>query len=425
MDFIRQGRMRLALWTSLLSGAFMVMQVVTGLIGAYQVVLSVFGLFYRKRKIKFSPQKRFAVLIAAHNEEQVIGPLLANLKRMEYPQDLYDVFVIADNCTDQTAAIVRNAGVQVAERFSESERGKGFAIRWMLERLKDMDTQYDAVVMFDADNLVATNFLRVMNDRLLEGSKVIQGYLDIKNPFDSWVSISMAISYWYTNRMWQLSRYHLKLSSALGGTGLCIDMPLLQKLGWEATGLTEDVEFGAKCVTLGIYPVWAHDAKVYDEKPITLRASMRQRLRWMQGHFNCAQQYMMPLLGASMREANLAKLDAAIYLFQPMRFLILFFTGFMLLFQLYVPHTGAMSAVTELLPTWFWIVVNVFILIQMPLAMLLERVPWMAYLGLPLFPFFMFTWFPVTLIALFTRRNRVWQHTIHTRAIQLDDLRSR
>ena len=381
MDFIRQGRMRLALWTSLLSGAFLVMQVVTGLIGAYQVVLSVFGLFYRKRKIKFSPQKRFAVLIAAHNEEQVIGPLLANLKRMEYPQDLYDVFVIADNCTDQTAAIVRNAGVQVAERFSESERGKGFAIRWMLERLKDMDTQYDAVVMFDADNLVATNFLRVMNDRLLEGSKVIQGYLDIKNPFDSWVSISMAISYWYTNRMWQLSRYHLKLSSALRGTGLCIDMPLLQKLGWEATGLTEDVEFGAKCVSLGIYPVWAHDAKVYDEKPITLRASMRQRLRWMQGHFNCAQQYMMPLLGASMREANLAKLDAAIYLFQPMRFLILFFTGFMLLFQLYVPHTGAMSAVTELLPTWFWIVVNVFILVQMPLAMLLERVPWMAYLG--------------------------------------------
>ncbi len=422
---IRQGRIGLNFWTSLLNGAFLVMQVITGLIGAYQVVLSVFGLFYRKREIKHLPQKRFAVLVAAHNEEQVIGPLLENLKRMDYPKELYDVYVIADNCDDQTAAIARQAGVKVAERFSDSERGKGYAIRWMLERLKEINIDYDAVVMFDADNLVATHFLRAMNDRLLDGNKVIQGYLDIKNPFDSWVSISMAISYWYTNRMWQLSRSHLKLSSALGGTGLCVDMKLLQQLGWHATGLTEDVEFGARCVTKGIYPVWAHEAKVYDEKPITLRASLRQRLRWMQGHFNCAQQYMMPLLGASMKESNLAKLDAAIYLFQPMRFLILFFTGFMVLFQLYVPDTSAVSVVTELLPTWFWVVVNVFILIQMPLAMLLERVPWMAYLGLPLFPLFMFTWFPVTFLALFTRHNRVWQHTVHTRAIRLDDLRSR
>ena len=417
--------MRLVLWTSLLNGAFVVMQLITGLIGAYQVVLSVFGLFYRKRQIRFLPQKRFAVLVAAHNEEWVIGPLLDNLKRMEYPQELYDVYVIADNCTDRTATIARNTGARVEERFSESERGKGYAIRWMLDRLKETSAMYDAVVMFDADNLVATNFLRVMNDRLLEGHKVIQGYLDIKNPFDSWVSISMAISYWYTNRMWQLSRYHLKLSSALGGTGLCIDMALLLQLGWDATGLTEDVEFGAKCVTRGIYPVWAHDAKVYDEKPITLGASMRQRLRWMQGHFNCAQQYMAPLLAASVRERNLAKLDAAIYLFQPMRFLILFFTGVMVLFQVYVPSTAAVSVVTELLPAWFWVAVNAFILLQLPLAMLLERVPWLAYLGLPLFPLFMFTWFPVTLMALFTRRNRVWQHTIHTRAIRLDDLRSR
>ncbi len=413
------------LWTSLLNGAFLLMQVITGLIGAYQVVLSVFGLFYRKRKIKYLPQKRFVVLVAAHNEERVIGPLIENLWEMEYPRNLFDVYVIADNCTDQTAAVARSEGAIVAERFAETERGKGYAIRWMLERLKEIHADYDAVVMFDADNLVATNFLRAMNDRLMDGDKVIQGYLDIKNPLDSWVSISMAISYWYTNRMWQLSRHHLKLASALGGTGLCIDMSLLQQLGWHATGLTEDVEFGARCVSMGVYPVWAHEAKVYDEKPITLLASLRQRLRWMQGHFNCAKQYMMPLFGASVKEGNLAKMDAAIYLFQPMRFLILFLTGFMVLFQIYVPDTSSVAVVTELLPTWFWVAINVFILIQMPLAMWLERVPWKAYLGLPLFPIFMVTWFPVTLVALFTRHNRVWQHTVHTRAIRLDDLRSR
>ncbi|MCY0876692.1 MAG: glycosyltransferase family 2 protein [Firmicutes bacterium] len=412
-------------WNATLDGCFIAMQAVTGLIGLYQVVLSVFGLFYRKRPIRHEPAKRFAVLVAAHNEEMVIAHLLENLKRMDYPKELYDVHVIADNCTDQTARIARLHGAMVSERSSEGERGKGFAIRWMLEQLAEMGTVYDAVVMFDADNLVATNFLRVMNDRLQDGKKVIQGYLDIKNPYDSWVSISMAISYWYTNRMWQLARYNLGLSCALGGTGLCIDMPLLTQLGWEATGLTEDVEFGARCVSIGIYPVWAHDARVYDEKPITLIASLRQRLRWMQGHFTCAQQYMMPLLKASVVERNLPKLDAAIYLFQPMRFLILFLTGFMLVFQATVPGSSAISAVTELLPTWFWAAINLFILIQMPLAMLLDRVNWKAYLGLPLFPFFMMTWFPVTSMALFTRHNRVWKHTVHTRSISLDDLRSR
>lgn len=412
-------------WSAVLDGAFIALQAVTGLIGAYQVILSVFGLYYRKRKIEFEPQKRFAVLVAAHNEAQVIRPLLENLERMEYPTHLYDVYVIADNCTDHTAEIAKSCGVHVAQRTDDQECGKGYAIRWMLDRLYESDQKYDAVVMFDADNLVATNFLRVMNDRLMAGKQVIQGYLDIKNPYDTWVTISMAISYWYTNRMWQLARYNLGLSCALGGTGLCIDMELLQRLGWEATGLTEDVEFGAKCVSVGVYPVWAHDARVYDEKPMSLRASMRQRLRWMQGHFNCAQQYMVPLLSASIAQKSLAKLDAAIYLFQPMRFLILFFTGFMLMFQLGAPAAWTVNMATELLPTWFWATINLFILFQMPLAMILDRTPWKAYLGLPLFPIFMFTWFPVTSIALFTRRNRIWKHTVHTRAIQLDDMRTR
>lgn len=409
---------------TVLNGGFVVFQAITGLIGAYQVLLSVFGLVYRRKALTALPEKRFAVLVAAHNESRVIGPLLDNLQRLDYPKELYDIYVIADNCTDDTASIARAHGVFAEERASDTDRGKGFAIRWMLERLEESDRVYDAVVMFDADNLVGTNFLRVMNERLLQGHKVIQGYLDIKNPLDSWVSVSMAISYWYTNRMWQLSRYNLRLSCALGGTGLCIDMPLLRELGWHATGLTEDVEFGARCCMVGVFPVWAHDAKVYDEKPISLSASMRQRLRWMQGHFNCAQQYMLPLLWASVKERSLAKLDAAIYLFQPMRFLILFVTGFMFVFQASAPAVSTVG-VTQLLPTWFWAVVNLFILIQMPLAMVLEKIQWRAFIGLPLYPIFMMTWFPVTAIALFTRHNRVWKHTTHTRAISFDDLRIR
>ncbi len=410
-------------WRNALNLAFVSLQTVTALFGAYQIVFSVFGLLYRPKRLGSTAEKRFAVLVAAHNEERVIEPLLENLKQLDYPDELYDIYVIADNCSDQTAEIARNRGVQVAERTTEADHGKGYAIRWMLERLYRSAQQYDAVVMFDADNLVSPNFLQVMNDRLMDGKRVIQGYLDSKNPFDSWVSVSMAISYWYTNRMWQLSRRALGLSCALGGTGLCIDMPLLRKLGWDATGLAEDTEFGAKCVARGIYPYWAHEARVYDEKPITLRASLRQRLRWMQGHFSCAEHYMMPLVKSSLRERNLAKFDAAVYLFQPASFLIIFLTGFMLYLQVSAPPSLSLIAgALKLMPTWFWVVVNLFIIVQMPLALWLERANWRAYLGLPLFPFFMMTWFPVTLLALFTRHNKVWSHTKHTRSISMDDL---
>ncbi|MCL6597119.1 MAG: glycosyltransferase family 2 protein [Alicyclobacillus macrosporangiidus] len=415
----------MSLFSAFLNTLYAAMQLFTGAIGVYQIVLSLFGVWYRRKPLRHPPQKRFAVIIPAHNEEQVIGPLVDSLMAQEYPRELYDVHVIADNCTDHTREVALKHGAAVHVRNSEDKRGKGYAIEWMLDRLWKSGVQYDAIVMFDADNLVAPDFLRIMNDRLCDGHKVIQGYLGVKNPFDTWVSVSMAISYWYSNRMWQNARQNLGLSCSLGGTGLCIDMALLREMGWGATGLTEDLEFGVRCVERGIYPIWAHDAKVYDEKPTTLMASMRQRLRWMQGHFHCAQRHMIPLIKAGFVERNLAKLDAGIYLFQPMRFLILFLTSLMMLLQISTPQTTWMSHITSLLPTSFWVIVNVLLYLQMPLALLLERVNWRAYVGLIILPFFLWTWGPVVLQAYFTKSNRKWAHTVHKRAIRLDQLRSR
>ncbi|WP_067932054.1 glycosyltransferase family 2 protein [Alicyclobacillus kakegawensis] len=408
----------------LLNTLYLLMQLFTGVIGVYQILTSLFGVWHRKRPITFHPQKRFAVIIPAHNEERVIGPLVDSLMDQDYPRRLVDIHVIADHCTDHTREVAERHGALVHVRHHEENRGKGYAIEWMLERLWEGPVQYDAVVMVDADNLVARDFLRRMNQRLCEGHKVIQGYLGVKNPFDTWVSVSMAISYWFSNRMWQNARQNLGLSCSLGGTGLCIDVGLLREMGWGATGLTEDLEFGVRCVERGILPIWDHDAKVYDEKPTTILASARQRLRWMQGHFHCARQHMWPLIKAGIRERNFAKIDAGIYLFQPMRFLILFLTSLMMLLQI-TPHTTPLSHVTSLLPTQFWVGVNVFLYLQMPLALLLERVNWRAYFGLIILPFFLWTWGPVVLQAYFTKGNRKWAHTIHKRAIRLDQLRSR
>ncbi len=149
--------------------------------------------------------------------------------------------------------------------------------------------------MFDADNLVHKNFLKEMNKKMCKGYKVVQGYLDSKNPEDTWITGSYSIAFWSCNRMFQLARYNLGLSSQLGGTGFCIDTDILKELGWGATCLTEDLEFSCKIILNGYKVGWAHDAIIYDEKPLTLGQSWRQRKRWMQGFADVSSRYFLSL----------------------------------------------------------------------------------------------------------------------------------
>ncbi|PEF39593.1 glycosyl transferase family 2, partial [Bacillus wiedmannii] len=166
------------------------------------------------------PHKRFLLLVAAHNEEAVIEPLVTNLLHLDYPKELYDVFVIADNCTDRTAEITRSAGGGVIEHTSlpHEPRGKPYGIRYAFEQFGESLTEtYDAVAIFDADNLVSLNYLQEMNRHLCSGERLIQCYLDSKNPNDNWMTLSYATSYYYMNRSWQLAKYRLGLGNAIGG----------------------------------------------------------------------------------------------------------------------------------------------------------------------------------------------------------------
>lgn len=410
----------MSVWKELVEGLFIGFSTTVGVVSAYQTLVSCRGLFRKKEKVVHPPQKTFAILVAAHNESAVIAPLIENLKKLDYPRDLYDIFVICDNCSDNTAEIVRAHGAIACERFDNSKKGKGFAIEWMLEKLWAMPRQYDAVIMFDADNLVDTNFLRVMNDRLCKGARVIQAYLDSKNPFDSWITLSYAVTYWFTNRMWQLARYNWGLPNTLGGTGVCIESQLLKEMGWGATSLTEDLEFATRCIERGIYPTWAHDTKVYDEKPIDLRASMRQRLRWMQGHYDVAGRYIGSVVKKGLMAGRLGMLDAAFYLFQPMYVLIvtlmsMLFVGNILEWDRFLPISGV-------LPNWLIYTTTIAFYLLPVLALYLEKVPLKAYLGLLLLPFFFLTWLPILFYAFFTKNNHVWTHTVHTRAIRIEEI---
>ncbi|WP_152667913.1 glycosyltransferase family 2 protein [Aneurinibacillus tyrosinisolvens] len=396
----------------------------------YQTVMSYLGL-KRDKKIEIKePINKFAVLVAAHNEEDVISQICENLKQMDYPKDLYDVYVICDNCSDRTAEEVRKTGVTAMERHDPFKMGKGFGLEWMFERLWELEGQgitYDAVMMFDADNLVSKDFLNIINSKLIDGHDVVQGYLDSKNPDDTWVTKSYSFAYWSTNRMYQLAREHLGLTAQLGGTGVTVATKVLKEIGWGATSLTEDLEFTQRYILkTGKRVAWAHEAKLFDEKPLGFKQSFKQRIRWMQGHFDCMTRYAIPLVKEGFKRRKLMLIDSAIYLAMPSRSILAFI---LLIFSL-LSYTGmykvdgALGNVVDrsiLFDGWVY-AAFVLCYISLPIVSIIlekkgKKLHWFVVSYL-----FGLSWIPVTIIGFFKKNQKEWNHTKHTRALSIEQL---
>lgn len=247
----------------------------------YQFIISITSLIKFKEKPMLTDKKhRFIIALPANNEESVIGNLIKSLKMQDYDKSLFDIYVIADNCTDKTAEVARENGVIVYERFDETKKTKGYALNWFLDKMKDKKDDYDALLVFDADNVVDKNFLNVMNKKLCQGEVLVQGYRDIKNPTDTWVSGGYAIFYWTMNRLYHLARYNMGLSPLINGTAFMVKWDLLIDEGWNTKTLTEDIEFALINISKGVKLGWAKDAIVYDEQPLTFKQSWKQRERW-------------------------------------------------------------------------------------------------------------------------------------------------
>jgi len=389
----------------------------------YHFTISIFGWFRRKEEPadKYAPVKRFAVVVAAHNEEKVIGSIVRNMNRMDYPRELYDVYVIADNCTDNTAEIARQNGAEVFERSDRERRGKGYALKWMFDKLFRMDKKYDAVCVFDADNLVSLNFLREMNKHLCMGHKVVQGYLDCKNPTDSLIAGSYSITYWLNNRLFQLARYYLGLNCAIGGTGFVVDMDVLKQTGWNATSLTEDLEFSIKLALKGIRIYWTHEARVYDEKPLTLAQSWSQRKRWMQGQADCACRYFKELLAKALKDRDMVAFDTAMYVIQPM-IIVISGMGLMANFLRFLISMDPDSLLTaRTLISALLLFVTTYIGIVIIIAE--GKFTWKIAGYFLAFPFYNLTWIPIIIQGFMDRDKKEWSHTIHTRAFDIADFK--
>lgn len=392
--------------------------------------LSLFGLFKFKEKRQYDPEKSFALVVAAHNEEMVIEDIVHSIQIVDYPKELYDIYVIADNCTDNTAQKAREAGAIVKERFDKEKRGKGYALEWMFDKIFKMDKKYDAVVILDADNLVSGNFLKAMNNKLCDGYKVVQGYLDSKNPNDTWITGSYSISFWSANRMVQLSRSNLKLSNQLGGTGFCIDTSILKDLGWGATCLTEDLEFTCKLVLNGCKVGWAHEAVVYDEKPLTLVQSWSQRRRWMQGFADVSSRYFFKLIKKSIKDFDFVALDCALYSIQPIIIILLGISMILNFAHYFMMAPTIISDAINMVQTANFAMLKIgailVVLVQfvyVPFILMLDKkLDFKIFLYYLIQPIYGLTWLPIAIQGILNKDKKEWSHTLHTRSINIKEL---
>ncbi len=388
----------------------------------YQLIVSICSLVKLKDKpILEEKQNRFMAIIPAHNEESVIKNLVESLNKQNYPKELFDIYVIADNCTDATAQIAKTAGAIVYERFDEENKTKGHALNWFLNQKIEEDAPYDAFCVFDADNIVDENFIKNMNKKLCQGEDVVQGYRDIKNPTDSWVSAGYAIFYWTMNRFYHLARYNLGLSPLINGTGFMVKFDVVKPHGWDTKTLTEDIEFSLKRIIAGKKLGWATDAIVYDEQPVDFKQSWSQRSRWTVGHIQCIQNYTKDLAVATKEKKTLMNFDGFLYIIGSIPMFVL---TLVLLAINFIMYLGNGINTTELVINILRYLIPTFLLPigTAILIMLLDKKPIKPMIkGLICYPLFLGSWLLINFKCLF-KKDTTWEKIEHVRDIKINDV---
>lgn len=280
---------------------------------AYQALYVPVALWRKKsKKHEKQPCRRYAVLIAARNEETVIAQLLESIRRQDYPAELVTAFVAADNCTDRTAQRAREAGAEVYERSDRRLVGKGYALQFLLDRIRQRygDDYFDAYLVFDADNLLRPDYIRQMNDAFRDGRQIVTSYRNTKNYGSSWLSAGYGLWFLRDAAFLNAPRARLGISAVVAGTGFLFSREImLANNGWPFHSLSEDTEFTVHSILSGEKIGYCGEAEFFDEQPTSFVQSWRQRLRWVRGNVQVLCRYGGPLAAGVFRKNGLSCLD--------------------------------------------------------------------------------------------------------------------
>ena len=365
---------------------------------------------------------RFAILIAARNEELVIGPLINSLLTQDYPSELYDVWVIPNNCTDNTALAAQNFGAKVLE-CTVPVRSKGEVLRFAYQQLHGR--QYDAYCVFDADNLVDRRFLSEMNNAYMAGARVAQGYRDSKNPFDTVISGSYSIYYWMMDRFHNGGKTGLGLSALVNGTGFMISAQTLERMGgWHTQTISEDLEITAQCILAGEKVHWVPKAITYDEQPLDYALSVKQRRRWTSGTVQVARLYMGRTLQAVGNRGGMPAVDLAATLIIPayqaaalLNLVLISLSACLDCYKLsQVPGTFLLAVVLNLALTALGSTLAACLVLTVEGKWDRRMLKSVAFYWL-----FLLSWLPITLES-FVKKTTVWEEIRHTRNVAPESL---
>lgn len=282
----------------------------------YSIMLIIVHFLIKEKEYPMlKPETRFGIVVPAHNEELLLALLLESINNQSYPSERFKTFVIADNCTDDTAQVGRENGAIVMERTDKHNKGKGHAIKWAIEQI-DLN-EYDAIFIMDADGSVNEDVLMQLDQNITEGKDIIQCNNAISNPDDSWFTRLQDISRTVGNEMYHRSKEYLGLSSHLVGNGMCFSTNVLKEYGWDAFTVGEDWEYYAKLIKNGKRVAYAYNAHVFQRESSSIKQATSQRMRWSSGRFAIVWQYGFGLFYRGLVERNLIKLDASLPLIFP------------------------------------------------------------------------------------------------------------
>lgn len=266
----------------------------------YQIVYVFISLLRGNVKLpKAKVRHRYAYFIAAHNEEAVIANLVESILTQDYPRELIDCFVVADACTDETAARAREAGAIVYERNDLARKGKSWVMDYGFDRiLNEYGDIYDAFFVMDADNVLSPGYTEIMNDVFDAGYLVATSYRNSKNFDSSWISAGSALWYIREARFLNNVRMMNGTSCAISGSGWLVSSKIVKGMhGWDFHTLTEDIQFSTFCSIHNIQIGYA-PAEFFDEQPVTFKASWIQRMRWTKGFYQIFFSYGKDLVKA-------------------------------------------------------------------------------------------------------------------------------
>lgn len=266
--------------------------------------------------LRSSRRLRFDVIVPAHDEAEGIEGVVAGLRKLDWPAEGFRVLVVADNCTDSTAALARAAGAEVLERRDPSRRGKGYALDFAFQ-ISQARGWADAVVVIDADTGVSANLLEAFAGRIDDGAKAIQAHYGVLNPHASWRTRLMAIALASFHRVRSRARERLQLSCGLRGNGWCVTPRLLRQVPYRAFSLAEDIEYGIELGLAGHRVHYADEAQVAGVMVSGEAAARTQRQRWEKGRFQLIRSRILPLLKAAGDPDGKVCLDLALDLLVP------------------------------------------------------------------------------------------------------------